>query len=311
MAEVNSADQQRLTEASDRVDIRSQGAKPFQLDADFTAQTNVPQDGHFTLKWVNKNLWSQEITIGGYRQLNIRKGDILYISRNGRFTPLRVKELLDLLDVFSAESDSWQIKKIKQQARDGVEAECMEIRARTGRHGSNTKTTLCINPATKEVLTEEAKDETEYTRKEFINYQPFREHSYPQQLRLSINGSMVLQVKISSLRESSFDDSGFVPPRGAIARRQCEHMTYPVAIKQPDPTYPRSASQNGIGGTSIVALTVLPDGSVDDVQLIGRAGHEMDQVTQEIVKTWKFKPAMCGNDPVAYDITVQVAFRPQ
>ena len=48
---------------------------------------------------------------------------------------------------------------------------------------------------------------------------------------------------------------------------------------------------------------------VDDVQLIGRAGREMDQVTQEIVKTWKFKPAMCGNEPVAYDITVEVAFR--
>jgi protein TonB len=86
-------------------------------------------------------------------------------------------------------------------------------------------------------------------------------------------------------------------------------MTYPEAIKQPDPAYPRSASQNRMGGTSIVALTVLPDGSVDDVQLIGRAGHDMDQVTQEIVKTWKFKPAMCGNEPVAYDISVEVAFR--
>ena len=261
LAEVNSADQQRLTEASDRVDIRSPGAKSFQLDADFTAQVNTPQDGHFTLKWVTNNLWSQEIAIGDYRQLNIRKGDTLYISRNAPFTPLRIRELLDLLDVFSAQSDSWQIKKIKQQVRDGIETECMEIHARTGRHGSNTKRTLCMNPATKEVLTEETKDETEYSRKEFVDYQPFREHSYPQQLRLFRNGSMVLKVKISSLRESSFDATGFVPPQGAIARRQCEHMTYPEAIEQPDPNYPRSASQNGMGGTSIVALTVLPDGS--------------------------------------------------
>jgi outer membrane biosynthesis protein TonB len=34
------------------------------------------------------------------------------------------------------------------------------------------------------------------------------------------------------------------------------------------------------------------DGSVDNVQLVGNAGREMDQVTQEIVKTWKFKPAI-------------------
>jgi TonB family protein len=52
-----------------------------------------------------------------------------------------------------------------------------------------------------------------------------------------------------------------------------------------------------MGGTATVALTVLPDGSVDNVQLVGSAGHEMDQVTQEIVKTWKFKPAMCGDEP--------------
>jgi protein TonB len=53
------------------------------------------------------------------------------------------------------------------------------------------------------------------------------------------------------------------------------------------------------------------DGSVDNVQLVGSAGREMDQVTQEIVKTWKFKPAMCGDEPVAYDIRVEVSFRLQ
>jgi protein TonB len=86
-------------------------------------------------------------------------------------------------------------------------------------------------------------------------------------------------------------------------------MIHPVALKTPDPAYPRSASQNRIGGTATVALTVLPDGSVDNVQLIGSAGKEMDQITQEIVKTWKFKPAMCGNEPVASDIRVDMNFR--
>ena len=40
--------------------------------------------------------------IGDYRQLNIRKGDTLYISRKRLSAPLRIRELLDLLDVFSA-----------------------------------------------------------------------------------------------------------------------------------------------------------------------------------------------------------------
>jgi TonB family protein len=62
-------------------------------------------------------------------------------------------------------------------------------------------------------------------------------------------------------------------------------------------------------GTSIVSLTVLPDGSVDDVHLIGSSYPGMNEITQQIVKEWKFKPAMCGSEPVATDIEVDVNFR--
>jgi len=192
---------------------------------------------------------------------------------------------------------------------NGIQAECMEIRARHAPHGWNPKWTLCINQTTKEILSEETKGNNEYRRTEFTDYQLFAGHSYPKQLKLLVNGSVALKVKVSSLRESAFDNATFIPPPGAIVRRQCEHMTHPVAIHAPDPLYPRSAAQNRLGGTAAVALTVLPDGSVENVQLIGSAGHEMDHVTQEIVKTWKFKPAMCGNEPVAYDIQVEVTFR--
>jgi hypothetical protein len=104
-------DQQLLTAVSDRVNIRSTGAHPFQMDADFTAQINVPQKGHLTWKWVSSDLWSQEVEMGAYRQLNIRKGDTLYISRNTAFTPIRIRQLEDLLTVFSAGSDSWQVEE--------------------------------------------------------------------------------------------------------------------------------------------------------------------------------------------------------
>ena len=309
LADVGPADQQLLTAAADLVNIRSIGAGPFQLDADFRAQINIPRDGHLTLKWVAKDLWSLEITMGDYRQLNVRKGDTLYISRNAPFTPLRLSELQGLLDVFSSEADDWQIKKVKHPVQGGIETECMEIRAKSGRHASKSKRELCINEATKQVVTEEVREDDDYRRKEFKDYQPFREHNYPRQLRLLVNGSEALNAKIIALRESTFDQATFVPPAGAIARRQCENMTYPVEVKTPDPAYPRSASQNGMGGTATVALTVLPSGFVDNVQVIGSAGHEMDQVTQEILKTWKFKPAMCGTEPIAYDIRVEMNFR--
>jgi outer membrane biosynthesis protein TonB len=35
----------------------------------------------------------------------------------------------------------------------------------------------------------------------------------------------------------------------------------------------------------------------------------MDNATKETVKTWRFKPAMCGNEPIAFDIHVEVNFQ--
>jgi TonB family protein len=307
---VDPADQQLLASSSDLVNIRSANAKPFQLEADIRLQINVPQDGHFTWKWAAKDLWVQEIILGDYRQTNVRNADTLYISRNGPFTPLRISELQDLVNVFSADAEL-QIKKIKHEAANGTETECIEARARPGRHVWNPKRELCINRATKEIVSDEVRDDQELRSKEFTAYEPFREHRYPRQLKLLVNGSAVVKIWVTSLQDATFDESTFVPPPGAIARRQCEHMIHPVPVKTPDPVYPRSAVQNRIGGTVTLAVSVLPDGSVSDVHLIGGAGHEMDEVTRQTVKKWKFKPAMCGNEPVSYDLQVEVNFRTQ
>ena len=308
LAGVGPADQQLLISASDLVNIRSADAKPFQLEADIRLQFTVPQDGHFTWKWAAKDLWVQEIQMGDYSEIRIRKTDNLYINRNAPFTPLQVIQLQDLVNVFSADADS-EIKKVKHQAVGGIESECMEVRPRSGRPTSHAKTEVCINRATKDVLSEDTRDGAEYRRKEFTDYASFREHRYPGQLKLLVNGSAAVKVWVTSLQNASFEEGTFAPPPGSIVRRQCEHMSLPKPVKTPDPAYPRSAAQKRIGGTVTVALTVLPDGSVDDVHLVGSASREMDEITQQTVKMWRFKPAMCGNEPVAEDIHVQVNFR--
>jgi hypothetical protein len=41
--------------ASKLVDIREKGAKPFQMDLDFRAQIQIPEEGHLRLKWVSND----------------------------------------------------------------------------------------------------------------------------------------------------------------------------------------------------------------------------------------------------------------
>jgi protein TonB len=73
--------------------------------------------------------------------------------------------------------------------------------------------------------------------------------------------------------------------------------------------YPTSASQNRLMGDTMVSITVLTDGSVGDIHLLGSATQSMDDATLQTLKGWRFKPAMCGSEPVVSDIDVVVSFR--
>ena len=64
-------------------------------------------------------------------------------------------------------------------------------------------------------------------------------------------------------------------------------------------------------GDTIVAMTILTDGSVSGIQLVGSAARSMDDATLQTLRSWKFKPAMCGADPVVSDIEVVVSVRLQ
>jgi TonB family protein len=145
----------------------------------------------------------------------------------------------------------------------------------------------------------------------YSDYFDFEGHRYPRKLQLKINGSGAIKADVQKLTTEPFDEQLLVPPKGAIERRQCEAIKHAVPIKTPDPVYPRSASQNRMMGDTTVSMTVLTDGSVTDIQLIGSATQSMDIATLQTLKSWRFKPAMCGNDPVISDIMVVVSFRLQ
>ena len=114
---------------------------------------------------------------------------------------------------------------------------------------------------------------------------------------------------MDNLTTAALAQTLLVPPRGAIERPECADMKHAVPVKTPDPMYPKSASENRLMGDTTVVMTVLADGSVSNIQLVGSAARSMDNATLETLKGWKFKPAMCGTEPVVSDIHVVVSFR--
>jgi len=298
--------QELLTAARQQASLFYHQSSPFQLEVDFLAQMNVPVQGHLTLKWEAERRWWRRVVMDNFEQVEILDGDKHYTARNLSFTPIRIGELFSLLQLTDG-SDVLMAKKIKQGIENGIEVTCVKVEP-TSVKGKPHE--VCINPISREVLSDDWQEPPDEHRTEtYTDYFDFAGHRYPRKLQLLVNGSRVITANVESLAPATFDRTLLVPPAGAVERRQCPDMKHPVPIRTPDPAYPKSASQNRLTGDTTVAMTILADGSVTDIHIVGSAVRSMDDSTLQTLKSWRFKPAMCGAEPVVSDIKVVVSFR--
>jgi TonB family protein len=300
--------QQLLVTAKQQASLFHDQASAFQLDIDFVAQMNVSAPGHLTLKWEAKDRWWRRIVMGDFEQIEIRNGDRLYTTRSVNFMPVRIRELISLVQ-FAEGSEDLLVKKEKLRVENGVEMTCLKVEQANLKGKPHE---VCLNSASHEVLSDEWQEPPdERSREQYADYFGFAGRRYPRNLQLLVNGSRVITASVQTLTTAAFDQALLVPPKGAIERRQCADMKHSVPVKTPDPAYPMSARQNRLMGDTTVAMTVLADGSVTDITLIGSATQSMDDATLQTLRSWRFKPAMCGSEPVISDIEVVVSFRLQ
>jgi TonB family protein len=298
--------QQLLSKAMAQSDLFHDQAKPLQLDVDFSAQMYIPAQGHLTFKWEAKNRWWRKVVMGKFEETEIQNGEMHYVTRNAEFTPIRIGQLEGLLQ-FAEPDHQFQVKKEKKKRQNGMAVSCLRVEENAFHR---QRREICLNEASQDIVSDDWELPPDEKRHEqFSDYFEFNGRHYPRKLELLVNGIKAVAATVVSLTEAPFDESLLVPPKGAIARRICEGMIQPRALKTPEPAYPRSASENKIMGDTIVVVTILEDGSVADIHLVGTAVRSMDEATLQTLKSWKFKPAMCGSEPVVSDLMVVVSFR--
>lgn len=302
-----SADQeaeQLLKDARQQANIFHKDAEPFQLEADFVAQVQTPLHGHITLKWESSGHWWRKVTMADFVEIDVRNGEKQYTTRNGAFTPARVTELIRLME-FPGNTEG-VVKKKKQRVENGVELTCLKVEAKAIERMARE---VCLSSSHEILKSVSTWGSDEQRIESYTDYEDFKGRRYPQKLEVEANGSKVLTATVTGLTTASFDQALLTPPNGAIERRHCKDFSYAVPIKTPDPMYPMSASPNKMMGDTTVSITVETDGSVSDVHLLGGSTQSMDDATQKTIRGWKFKPAMCGAEPVISDMEVVVSFR--
>lgn len=298
--------QKLLAQAEQQAGLLQDPVSPFQLDLDFTVQLIVPTQGRLRLKQEARDRWWRKLIMGTYEEIDIRNGEMQYTLSNQDVMPLRIVDLFRLLQ-FADGGEDLSAKRLKKTAENGMALSCIETNST---NPTKEQQRVCVAPESGEISNIDWREfPDEVFKEQFSDYAEFGGHRYPRDLRFYENGSKVVSAQVRNLSTIAFDETLLNPPRGAIERRKCANMRVPLAVKMPMPIYPKSAHQNRMAGNVIVSAVVLTDGTVGDARIVGQATHDMDAAVQAVAEHWKFRPAMCGLDPVVTDIQVTVTFR--
>ncbi len=87
-------------------------------------------------------------------------------------------------------------------------------------------------------------------------------------------------------------------------------VTAPVLVTEQRPYYPAEAQRAKIQGAVWLTCVVLPDGTVDDVQVVRSLDtvHGLDTQAVEALKQWTFEPGTKDGVPVPVRVTAELTF---
>jgi TonB family protein len=86
------------------------------------------------------------------------------------------------------------------------------------------------------------------------------------------------------------------------------HMSPPRAVYAPDPSYSDKARLIKYSGVVVLMIDVDAQGNVREVRDAKPLGLGLDERAIEVVRTWRFEPALRDGTPVATQIAVEVSF---
>ena len=91
-------------------------------------------------------------------------------------------------------------------------------------------------------------------------------------------------------------------------RDEKDKVRPPRATYTPEPEFSEEARRARFQGTVVMKILINKAGDVVRVKLERALGMGLDQNAMEGVKRWRFEPAIHNGQPVAVEMTIEVAF---
>jgi len=129
--------------------------------------------------------------------------------------------------------------------------------------------------------------------------------------------SPVEEVSLDGLNNALYDAEPFnrdaprsQPEEGsAMYRAGSGGVSTPACQRCPNPSYTSAARIAGFQGTLVLSVTISPEGSAQDIQIVKGVPYGLNQSAIQAVSRWNFKPALLAGQAVPALTPIQVSFR--
>ncbi|HSM86886.1 MAG TPA: energy transducer TonB, partial [Candidatus Limnocylindrales bacterium] len=187
--------------------------------------------------------------------------------------------------------------KASQQKRGEREAWCFD------RRWQHAKTRYCVD-AQQPLLLELGTDKK--NRTEFLDYAQAGAQMFPRKVEIRKPLMASMEIRDISVSYQALDAGLFAAPPQSVELGGCENMQPPVPVYTPEPD---TGGVRQYQGTIVVLTLIDADGRVASARVLNPTGDGLDARAENVVRTWKFRPAMCAGHPVATQMRVEVAFK--
>ena len=107
------------------------------------------------------------------------------------------------------------------------------------------------------------------------------------------------------LRTSAVHDSEFSALRHTAGRSECEAAQLPEALATADPLL----NEPDPNAKITVSFIVGTDGRVQSPLILGSAGASQDRTVLGVVRSWRYRPALCNGVPTEAEAKVEFSSR--
>jgi protein TonB len=80
-----------------------------------------------------------------------------------------------------------------------------------------------------------------------------------------------------------------------------------MLIHKTEPVYPKIAKDSHVSGTVVLKATITKTGTIEGPRVIS-GPRMLGQAALDAVRTWRYRPYMLDNQPVAVETTISVVF---